>query len=278
MFLFYLPCIPSGNHSSLLVIPSFILAYNFLKRRESKEDRWELAAILISFFPIRVFALGGRGGLSWRAKYQQDCTKELVSAPLTCSPRIASLPFTEFLFSQQLDVPATGNTEVTHFVVWWSGKLTPAGRCFSIIKRSKSVPTRTWEDISARERVNTVFYASMLTGGLKKARYQEKASADAAKPRQRGAGETTGANFGTGSHINLWGWRQLYGLWFLSLSVFLKALCFYRESVGKRSTVMMKTQNLENCHGNKGLSLRTIVSGNGTARWQMVTTLEVSTE
>lgn len=137
-----------------------------------KQDWWELGTILISLFLLRCLQWGG---LCW-----PDC---LVQARLyqrldVCSsdllPQIASLPFIEFLISQQLAVPATWNTEVTQFVIWWSGKLTPAGRCFSIIKRSESVPMRTLEGISAREMANTTFYVSMLTGWRKKTRYRER--------------------------------------------------------------------------------------------------------
>lgn len=100
--------------------------------------------------------------------YKQDCTTESISAPLTCCSRIVSLPFIVFLISQQVDVPAIWNTEVTRFVIWWSGKLTPAGQCFSVIKKSKLVLIRTLEDISARKVANTAFYVSSLTGDKRK--------------------------------------------------------------------------------------------------------------
>lgn len=71
------------------------------------------------------------------------------------------------------------------------------------MKRSKSVPMRTLEDISAREMANTAFHASTLTGRLNKARYQEQTGGDEAKPRRPRARERTGMNCRTGSHIHL---------------------------------------------------------------------------
>lgn len=168
---------------------------------------------------------------------KQGRTKGLMSAPLTCCPRIASLPFVAFLISQQLDGLATQNTGVTQFVIWWSGKLTPAGRCFRIIKRSKSVPSRASEGISARKQLAVW---AVWRGDWREPAIRTK---PAGLRQTRGwAGQKTGATFRTGSHVSLWGWKRPFGLSFLSVK-FLKALCFYGESPGERSTALAKTQN-----------------------------------
>lgn len=117
-------------------------------------------------FPVEVFAVEWVV-LTWQVQtafYQRMD----VCAPLPCCPRIASLPFIEFLIRQQLNVPATRNTEVTQFVIWWFRKLTPAGQCFSITKKSKLAPIRTLENIFAREVMNTALYVSSLTGDWRK--------------------------------------------------------------------------------------------------------------